>query len=515
MKQKVPTVLCILDGFGINPDLEGNAVLQAHKPNFDYLWNHFPHTKLITHGERVGLPAGQMGNSEVGHMNIGAGRVVEQWLVRIGRLLREDALPTIESYKKFIINTKESKTIHIIGLCSNGGVHSHIEHLLLVIERVRKDFSGKIAIHIICDGRDTDQRSATTFISKVEEIIQNLKEVSIASLCGRFFAMDRDKRWDRSQAAYKLYTEGKGERFSSAIEAIESSYKNGVTDEFIEPAVINESLIKKEDGVLFYNFREDRMRQIVSSITENRFPNFDRSVVVPASHVLCFTEYDKTFGLPVIFEPQSLKDHLGQTISKAGFTQLRVAETEKFPHVTYFLNAGVETPYENESREIVPSPRDIKTYDLKPEMSANGVKDVVVKSLNSDLYDAIIVNFANCDMVGHSGKIEAAIKAVEAVDQCLGEVMNAIKNKNGNLIVIADHGNAEQMIHYDTRTPHTAHTTFYVPMIVCQFDCNAQSYTLYDDVALCDVAPTMLELLGLDIPDLMSGKSVLVHKSQE
>ena len=513
MKNSYPTVLCILDGFGLNPDSEGNAILQADIKNFSHLWNNYPHTQLVTHGERVGLPAGQMGNSEVGHMNIGAGRVVEQWLIRIARILKEDALPNVKSYQNFINTTTKSKTIHLIGLCSNGGVHSHISHLLQLITRVRKDFNGNIALHLITDGRDTAPKGGVDFINQVQNHISGLKNIAISTIIGRLYAMDRDKRWERTQKTYDLLVHAKGTQSKDSIsQSINSQYESGITDEFLEPIVCNIQSISPDDGIIFFNFREDRMREIVSALTQKNFDHFSRPFIMPSEKVLCFTEYDKTFGLPFIFEPQSLNNHLGETISKAGFTQLRVAETEKYPHVTYFLNSGIEVSYPGEDRKMVPSPRDVKTYDLKPEMSAFEVKDIVIDALKSKKYDLIVVNFANCDMVGHSGVIDAAIKAAHTVDTCLGLINSEVKQQKGALVVIADHGNAEQMIHYDSHTPHTAHTTFPVPMIVADYRNNAKKYYpnhLKDGGALCDVAPTVLELLGTSVPTEMTGTSRL------
>lgn len=504
---KAPTVLCILDGFGLNPDTYGNAVLNAKTPNFHKLWNENPHATLVTHGERVGLPAGQMGNSEVGHMNIGAGRVVEQPLVRIGRELREDNLPKFPQYTQFLAATKSSKQIHLIGLCSNGGVHSHYEHLMLLVKRLRKDTDATLLLHLITDGRDTPPESSQKFIETLEHVTSKIPGVHIASICGRFHAMDRDKRWERTQAAYDVITFGKGLKFQSALEAVKTSHARGVTDEFIEASSLGDYEMLPDDGVIFWNFREDRMRQIVSSICVSSLDGFTRARPIPSrERVLCFTEYDHTFGLPFLFEPQSLQNHLGEAVSKAGLTQLRVAETEKYPHVTYFFNAGIETPYPGEERTMVPSPRDVLTYDQKPEMSADGVTEVTLNALDSKKYNLIVVNFANCDMVGHTGIQEAAIKAVETVDTCLGKVADKVKSLNGHLLIIADHGNAELMINYSDETPHTAHTTFPVPVILVG---GPVGITLRDDGALCNVAPTLLSLLKVSQPPEMTGVSLI------
>lgn len=501
------TLLCILDGFGINPDTYGNAIRQAKTPNFTSLWSSSPHATLVTHGERVGLPAGQMGNSEVGHLNIGAGRVVEQWLVRIGRLLAEDALPSIKSYQSFIAKNRESKTVHFFGLCSNGGVHSHYEHLLSILARFRKDLTAQFVLHLITDGRDTPPQSGAKFIDRVRSEVAKIPNCTIGSICGRFYAMDRDKRWERIKKAYNLYKKADGVKRTDPVTALHESYAQGITDEFVEPISMGNFAVKPEDGFVFWNFREDRMREVVSALCLESFEGFQRTTPLPSpDRVLCFTEFDHSFHLPYLFEPQSLEMHLGETVSKAGLKQLRVAETEKYPHVTYFLNGGVETQYPGEDRKLVPSPRDVKTYDEKPEMSAHGVKDIVLEALRSKQYELIIVNFANCDMVGHTGVLPAAIKAVETVDTCLGEIITELQAQNGNAVIIADHGNAELMVNYSDGTPFTAHTTFPVPVIVIGAP---QKTALWDEGALCDIAPTILDLMKLPKPSAMAGRSLL------
>lgn len=501
-----PTLLCILDGFGLNPDTFGNAVKQAKTPNFTKLWNTYPHATLVTHGERVGLPAGQMGNSEVGHLNIGAGRVVEQWLVRIGRLLREDALPSIDSYRNFIAHTAESKTIHVIGMCSSGGIHSQQEHLYFLLHRLRKDTKAKIVIHAVTDGRDTPPESGSSYIEELLQKIAKIENCSLGSICGRFYAMDRDKRWDRTKRAYKLYKRADGKKRTDPIAAIHESYAQGTTDEFIEPISLGDFAAGADDGYLFFNFREDRMRQIVSALCIETFEGFERtSPRPPRDKVLCFTDYDASFHLPYLFEPQSLQMHLGETVSKAGKTQIRIAETEKYPHVTYFLNGGVETQYSSEERKLAPSPRDVKTYDLKPEMAAFEVLKLATDAVQSKKYDLIVVNFANADMVGHTGNLDAAIKAIETVDSCLGTLIDELMKASGRAIIFADHGNAELMVNYTTGAPHTAHTTFPVPVIVIGAP---QGTHLFDEGALCDIAPTALKLMGIAQPQEMTGRSL-------
>lgn len=500
------TLLCILDGFGLNPDTLGNAITAAETPNFDRMWANNPHATLVTHGERVGLPAGQMGNSEVGHLNIGAGRVVEQWLVRIGKGLKDPSFSKNASYKNFLKSTQSSPRIHLIGLLSNGGVHSHTDHLLSILERLHQESTAELIIHIVTDGRDTPPESAFEFISEFERHAASLTRWRFGSVCGRFFAMDRDKRWERTKKAYDLYMHGVGSQDLKPLHAVQASYEKNITDEFIEPVIFGESTIHEGDGVILWNFREDRVRQITASLCGKHFEGFERKVPpISADKVLCLTEYDKTFALPFLFAPLSITNHLGETVSKAGLSQIRIAETEKYPHVTYFLNGGIETVYQGEDRKLIPSPRDVKTYDQKPQMSAAEVCAATVEAIQSKKYALVVVNFANCDMVGHTGSLAAAIKAVETVDECLGKIIPALESVNGAGVIIADHGNAELMINYVDHTPHTAHTTFPVPVVVLG---KSGAKPLRDDGALCDVAPTILSLMGLSKPSEMSGKSL-------
>ena len=500
-----PRVLCILDGFGLNPNPDHNAVAIGKTPNFDRLFSECPSNTLVTYGERVGLPEGQMGNSEVGHMNIGAGRVVEQWLMRIARELKDQSFQKTESFKSFADQLSNNSSLHLVGLYSDGGVHSHSEHLELLLPVLEEKFDGPIYLHIITDGRDTAPEHALEQVIKLEESIKDSPNIKIASVSGRFYAMDRDTRWERTEAAYSAMVDALGEKASSASEWIKQNYNKQVSDEFITPAVIDNPGIDENSAVLFWNFREDRMRQTVSAITQDSFEGFKRVKSLP-KNVLCFTEYQHEFSLPVLFKPVDIKLHLGEVVSAAGLKQLRVAETEKYPHVTYFTNAGIEEPYTNEEREVVPSPRDVPTYDHKPEMSAVGVCDVVLKSLDNLSHDLIIVNFANCDMVGHTGILEAAVAAVETVDICLGRIVAAVEDAGGELLVIADHGNAEQMIDYETGNPHTAHTTHPVPVILFS---KTRKVELRSGGALCDVAPTILELLNISKPDEMTGESLI------
>jgi len=515
MKQKKkPFLLCVLDGLGLNPRTEGNAVKAARMPNFDRLWAQCPCTTLTTFGERVGLPEGQMGNSEVGHLNIGAGRVIEQWLLRISNALKRNSLATSESYANLLKCIPAPGRIHVMGLFSDGGVHSHSDHLYLLLARLSADFSGGIFLHIITDGRDTSPHRAGQQIADLEQFLRRHPRIQVATVSGRFYAMDRDKRWERTSRAFQAVVGRVGVPAMSAREAIEASYAAETTDEFIEPFVIGDPKISASfaptaaDGLIFFNFREDRARQIVAALCTEDFDGFKRSVVpFDARRSLGFTEYDKRSYLPYLFGLIDIKNHLGAVVSAAGLTQLRTSETEKYPHVTYFLNGGVETVLPGEERVMVPSPRDVKTYDLKPEMSARGVTDGVVKALESGLYDLIVVNLANCDMVGHTGIFEAAVKAVEVVDECLGRMVAALEAAGGEAIVIADHGNAEQLIDYTTGAPFTSHTMFPVPCLVIGHKGGVTS--LRADGALCDVAPTLLKMMGIRQPVEMTGESLL------
>jgi 2,3-bisphosphoglycerate-independent phosphoglycerate mutase len=503
-----PTLLCILDGFGLNPNPVGNAVAMANKPVLDELFNQYPHATLTTFGERVGLPAGQMGNSEVGHLNIGAGREVEQWLLRISRALAGSFLRESATYQKFLDTCTDSPFIHVVGLLSTGGVHSHSEHLKLLLTRLNQDLPGKkIALHLISDGRDVAPSAFQHDLRELQHFIETMPQVSVRSICGRFYAMDRDKRWERVQAAYNAMAGGSGTLIDSPSRYVQECYSKGITDEFLEPAVLVETPASENDSYIFFNFREDRMREIVAALCSPSFSEFERLAPPPrADRVLCFTEYDHSLHLPFLFEQHEIKNHLGEVVAAHGIKQLRVAETEKYPHVTYFLNGGIETAYDGEDRQLVPSPRDVKTYDLKPEMSAHGVAELVVQGLRSRKYGLIVVNFANCDMVGHTGVVEAGVKAVETVDACLGEILQALKEDGGQALIIADHGNAEQMINYSDGTPHTAHTTYPVPVILVGHEGSAE---LRQNGALCDVAPTILEMLGLPQPKEMTGVSLL------
>jgi 2,3-bisphosphoglycerate-independent phosphoglycerate mutase len=502
------TLLCILDGFGLNPNPSGNAVYLAKKPVIDGLLQSCPHATLVTHGERVGLPEGQMGNSEVGHLNIGAGREVEQWLLKISRGLKGTFLSDSPSYNDFISSLVPKGKIHLVGLFSTGGVHSEKTHLSLLIERLTKTVQNEIVLHLISDGRDVSPNAFKDDLAQLLQDIATKPTVTIGSVCGRFFAMDRDKRWERVEKAYSAIVLGEGTtvRVTDLEAAISKSYAAGVTDEFIEPLVTEGCSFDEHDSVVFWNFRADRMREIVAAIALPAFEHFKRHAPLPASNrVLCFTDYDPTYKLPYLFEQGEIKNHLGEVVANAGIAQLRIAETEKYPHVTYFLNGGIEEPYQGEERVVVPSPRDVKTYDLKPEMSAFGVTEEVVRGIQSKKFGLIVVNIANCDMVGHTGVLEAGIKAVETADTCLGQMLTALKAVGGQALIIADHGNAEMMVNYSDNSPHTSHTTFPVPVIAYG---NPAITALNTHGALCDVAPTILKLMGITQPAEMTGKSL-------
>jgi len=508
------TLLCILDGFGLNPNPVGNAVHMAHKPIIDGLMANSPWSTLTTFGEAVGLPAGQMGNSEVGHLNIGAGRVVEQWLLRISRALAGSFLSDSLQYRTFLQATRQSPKVHVIGLYSSGGVHSHADHLQLLLKRLAQDLSCEIVLHLISDGRDVSPTSFESDLNQLNSYLQAFPRCTIGSISGRFYAMDRDKRWERVRLAYDAIALGQGATTSDFSNYVKDSYARNVTDEFIVPAVRPNCWVGPDDGMIFWNFREDRMRELVGALCIESFDAqissqagaFSRTGIIPRKeNVLCFTEYDHNYQLPYLFEQLEIKNHLGETISKAGLAQLRVAETEKYPHVTYFLNGGIETPYSGEERKLVPSPREVRTYDQKPEMSAYGVTEVVVEGIRSGKYELIVVNLANCDMVGHTGVLEAAIRAVETVDTCLGQMLGALRDTGGQALILADHGNAEQMINYADGTPYTAHTTHPVPVILFNYPLQV---ALRPGGALCDVAPTVLHMMGMPQPLEMSGKSL-------
>lgn len=510
MKNKL-TMLMILDGFGENDNEKANAVKLSNKPNIDKLMKTCPTTDVYTSGLNVGLPDGQMGNSEVGHTNIGAGRIVYQELTRITKSIEDGDLFSILEFVAAIENCKKNNSkLHIMGLLSDGGVHSHIRHLFALLELAkRKDFE-EVYVHCFMDGRDTPPASGETYIAELEEKMKEKGVGKIATISGRFYSMDRDKRWQRVEKAYRALVNGEGEKSTSAISALESSYQKEVFDEFIEPTVIINgdkpvATIDKNDSVIFFNFRPDRAREITRTLVDKEFNEFETKKDLDLYYV-CMTNYDETMpNVEIAFKKAELTNTFGEYISKQGLTQLRIAETEKYAHVTFFFNGGEEKQYENEDRILVPSPK-VETYDLKPEMSANEVTEKVVEAINSKKYDCIILNYANPDMVGHTGNLEAAIKAIETVDECVGKVVEAVKNQQGVLLITADHGNAEQMVDYKTGEPHTAHTTNPVPLILVGME-NAK----LKQGRLADLAPTMLSIMNLEKPQEMTGESLIIE----
>lgn len=508
-----PVILIILDGFGINPRKEGNAVASASKPNLDSLLRSYPNSRLSMSGEDVGLPAGQMGNSEVGHMILGAGRIVYQDLTLIHKDIEEGKFYKNQVLLQALRATKEkSNRLHLMGLLGDGGVHSHQLHMEAIIEMAKRESIGEVYLHLFLDGRDTPPHSAEQFMLDLNEKLKAYPNVKIATLSGRYYAMDRDKRWDRVEKAYACLTEGVGNRADSVLEAIRESYKKNVTDEFVLPTVINgvvpAGLIRDGDGVIFFNFRADRARELTRAFTEAEFKDFPRKQRLNLATYTTMTQYDETFKLPVAYNPREIRKILGEIASASKIQQLRIAETEKYAHVTYFFNGGEEKKFPGEERILIPSPKDVATYDLKPEMSARPVTEALIKHLREQEVGLVIANYANADMVGHTGNFEASVKAVEVIDECLGKVVDAVLGKKGKIVITADHGNIEQLIDYDTGMPHTAHTTNLVPVILV--DEERKTSRLNQGTAI-DVAPTVLQLLGLSQPKEMTGHSLIVE----
>ena len=503
--KRAPIALIIMDGWGIGKDDDkSNAIKIAPTPNIDKLFAANPHTQLLCSGEAVGLPDGQMGNSEVGHTNIGAGRVVYQELTRITLAIRNGSFFENESFNKAVNAAKEKNgALHLFGLLSPGGVHSHTDHLYALLELAKQRGLEKVYVHAFLDGRDVPPKSALDYIAALENKFSEIGIGSIATVSGRFYAMDRDKRWERVAQAYEAIAHAKGQAALSAKSAVENSYTNDITDEFVLPTVIaGYNGMKPEDSVIFYNFRPDRAREMTHAFTDESFNSFPRDEKLRPVYVT-MTQYEAGLNVDIAYKPQELKNTLGETIENAGLTQLRIAETEKYAHVTFFFNGGLENPYDGEDRILVPSPK-VATYDLKPEMSAVEVTDKVVEAIESDKYDFIILNFANGDMVGHTGVQKAAEKAVNTVDTCVGFVVESVKREGGIVCITADHGNAEMMLDPQTGAPFTAHTTNPVPFIIV----NSTVKSLHEG-ALCDIAPTLLELAGLEVPADMTGKSLI------
>ncbi|WP_429163480.1 2,3-bisphosphoglycerate-independent phosphoglycerate mutase [Desulfitispora alkaliphila] len=507
-------MLMILDGYGMEDAKKGNAIAAASTPNWERLWNSYPNTTLVASGERVGLPQGQMGNSEVGHLNIGAGRVVYQELTRISKAIKTGEFSENEQLLKVMDQVKQkNSSLHLMGLLSDGGVHSHIEHLYALLEMAKEKGIEKVYIHAFLDGRDVGPRTGKGYIEQVDAKCQEIKCGKLATVIGRYYAMDRDKRWERSELAYNALVVAEGEKAVDPVAAVENSYAQDVTDEFVKPIVVTDekenpvASINDGDGVIFFNFRADRARQITRCFVDKEFEGFKRKKPVDVSYC-CFTQYDATIAAPVAFPPQVLENTFGQVLSKNELKQLRIAETEKYAHVTFFFNGGVEKAEPGEERVLIPSPS-VATYDMKPEMSAPEVTERVIKELDKGEFDVIVLNYANPDMVGHTGDFDAAVKAVEVVDQCLGKVIDKVLELGGNALLTADHGNAEQMVGVEEK-PHTAHTSNVVPMILVSE--KLRSGRLKQGRALEDIAPTLLAMLEIDKPAEMTGTNIITEE---
>ena len=505
---KKPVLLAILDGYGKSEIHDGNAIFSAKTPRMDEILEKNPNTVIHASGLDVGLPEGQMGNSEVGHTNIGAGRIVYQELTRITKSINDGDFFENEALNAACDNcVKNGSDLHVMGLLSDGGVHSHIEHLYAIIELAKRKNVNNVYLHCFLDGRDVSPTSGVDFAKALVEKIRDIGKGQIATVIGRYYAMDRDNRWERVSKAYDAIVKGIGEYSESAVTAIENSYNADVTDEFVVPTVITtdgkpNGTLKENDSVVFFNFRPDRAREITRTIVDEEFTGFEREYF--KTYYVCMTQYDASMpNVDVAFKPQTLVNTFGETLSKLGLKQLRIAETEKYAHVTFFFNGGVEKVYDGEDRILVPSPK-VATYDMQPEMSAYEVTDKLLEAIDTDKYDVIILNFANCDMVGHTGVMEAAVKAVEAVDECIGRVYDKVMEKDGVILITADHGNAEQMIDPGDKSVFTAHTTNVVPLVVAGLG----------DIKLvpgrlADLAPTMLDIMNVDTPSEMTGKSLI------
>jgi len=509
-----PVTLIILDGWGHSENQESNAIALAKKPNWDYLTANYPNTLISGSGADVGLPSDQMGNSEVGHLNIGAGRVVYQEFTRVSHAIETGSFFANDTLNEAINLAKaNNKAVHVLGLLSPGGVHSHEDHIQAMMQLAIDKGVKDLYLHAFLDGRDTAPQSALQSIEKMQTFLNEKECGQFASIIGRYYAMDRDHRWDRIKATYDLITDGKSVHSStSAIEAIQEAYNRGETDEFVQATSISANgekiTIADGDVVIFMNYRSDRARQITRSFIETDFSDFTKDREIAFVNFVCLTEYSANFDVPVAFPPKRLENVFGEYISKLGLSQLRIAETEKYAHVTFFLNGGAEEPFQFEDRILIPSPN-VATYDLQPEMNAAKVTDKLVEAIKTGSYHSIICNFANPDMVGHTGKLEAAIKAIETIDECLGEIIEAIKCVGGELLITADHGNAEQMINNETGQPHTAHTNNPVPFIYM-----GKEAKIAPRGALSDIIPTMLTLMELEIPKEMDGRSLLQFPKQ-
>ncbi len=507
---KAPVALIILDGFALREETKGNAVAHAKKPNFDRYWNKYPHATLRADGEFVGLPEGQMGNSEVGHMNIGAGRIVYQSLTRVNVAIREGEFDKNETFLNAMKHVKENgKNLHLFGLLSDGGVHSHIEHMYALLKLAAKEGVKNVYVHGFLDGRDVGPQTAEKYIKATEEVMKETGVGEFATISGRYYSMDRDNRWERVEKCYRAMVYGEGPTYTNPIDCVEDNYKNGIFDEFVLPSVMTKedgtpvATIQDNDAVIFYNFRPDRAIQISNVFTNEDFRGFDRGEKAPKDlHFVCFTHFSETVKGYVAFKPTNLDNTLGEVLSQNNLKQLRIAETEKYPHVTFFMSGGREAEFPGEERILIASPK-VATYDLKPEMSAPEVTEALLKEIEDDKFDAIILNYANPDMVGHSGMLEPTVKAIETVDEGLGKVVDAIIAKGGYAIITADHGNSDEVITLEGN-PMTAHTTNPVPVIVTK-----EGLTLREDGKLADLAPTMLDLLNVEKPVEMTGATLI------
>nr|QCI04924.1 Phosphoglycerate mutase [Callithamnion tetricum] len=504
-----PIILTILDGWGYSSVKNGNAIHLAHTPTIDKIWDKYPRTLLSASGQDVGLPPNQMGNSEVGHTTIGAGRIINQDLVRIDKSIYNKTFFQSKTIHRLCNNIQSKKTkLHIIGLCSNGGVHSHINHLKAIISIVYK-YDHYVCIHIITDGRDTAPQNASKFLEDIISYIKPYKNIEISTISGRYYSMDRDCRWSRTEKSYKSLTENEptSDYSNNPLIILEQYYQQGISDEFIPPTKTSKTVISDNDGILFFNFRPDRIRQLLHAFTKPQFKGFQ----VKQFHnldILTFTEYDSTLNISTVFPVQHNQNFLGQIISQHNFKQLRLAETEKYAHVTYFFNGGIEEPFPGEDRELIPSPK-VETYDLSPEMSANQLTESIIKAIDKNIYKLIIINYANPDMVGHTGNLKATIESINIIDKCINKLFNKVKNVRGTLIITADHGNAEYMLTEENK-PCKSHSTNLVPLILIE-NIEQQQHELKQKGSLADIAPTILELIKIPIPKEMNGKSLL-HK---
>jgi 2,3-bisphosphoglycerate-independent phosphoglycerate mutase len=508
------TVLMILDGFGLNDKTEGNAIKLANTPNLDRIFSEYPYAKGYASGLAVGLPDGQMGNSEVGHLNMGAGRIIYQNLTKITKSIEEGTFFENSALLEAVENCKANNSaLHLFGLLSTGGVHSHLTHIYALLKLAKDNGLDKVYLHAFLDGRDTPPTSGAGFLSDIEAKMAEIGVGKVATIAGRYYAMDRDNNWDRVEKAYNAMVKGEGNKADSAAACMEASYAEGVNDEFVVPTSITENgtpvaTIKENDSIIFYNFRPDRAREMTRAFCDADFKGFERANGFMKVKFVCFTDYDETIGnKSVAFVDEAPKNTLGEYISKQGLKQLRIAETEKYAHVTFFFNGGIEEPNPGEERILVPSPKEVATYDLKPEMSAPGVTEKLIDAIENKKADLIIVNYANPDMVGHTGVIPAAVKAIETIDSCVAQVVDALIKVDGQMFICADHGNSDQLVDYTTGKPFTAHTTNPVPFVLV--NCH-KAKGIMEDGKLCDIAPTLLDMMELPQPSEMTGHSLII-----